>query len=697
MDTPSPDNAPEQALEQQALEQQVLELQQQLTAAHADNQRLQAEITYQQAHILRLSHWLQGLQRDIQDVYNSVTWLLGSRLTQLILAVLRRPPGPTARDHVERVRDNFQHWQQQFFSESDNATPLSFPWHEQQEYARWVAQQEDMSAEQLATLQHSIEQNECPCFSLLMRVEARSPQAGQLRRLQQAIASVRAQSYVHWQLYVLIPEHHRHLTQSLNDADDRIHVLVSASDGRMTHALNQVLQASVTGEFCALIEGDDQLAPHALLQFAAHLQRTASQPDVLYSDSDHLDAAGQRCEPEFKPDWNPDLFLSRYYFNNLTFIRTALLKKIAGFSADYPGYEIYDGVLKLLAQQPTLRITHIPRVLYHQRQITPPNPAIACQALNAHLQRIQPAATATLAAGGTLRVHYPLPTHPPLVSVIIPTRDKVELLRDTVTGVLQATDYANVQLIILDNGSVQAETLAYLKNVQADSRVTVIKDKLPFNYSRLNNCGVCVSTGEVVALLNNDLAMIHPDWLSEMVSHALRPEVGAVGAKLYYPDDSLQHAGVVVGLGGMAGHAFKHVPKRLAGYQWRPFATQNYSAVTAACLVMRRAVFNEVGGLDEKNLPVAFNDVDLCLKIGKAGYRIVWTPYAELYHRESASRGADTSPRKFFRLQRELRYMRQRWGDVIAHDPCYNPNLTVQYEDFSLSWNSPERDLASAS
>jgi len=683
MDAPPPDNAPESTLAQQ-----VQALQQQLTAVNADNERLQAQITRQQAHILRLSHWLQGLQRDIQDVYNSVTWLLGSRLTRLILAVLRRPPGPTARDHVERVRENFQHWQQQFFSESDNATPLSFVWHEQQEYARWIAQQEGQSAEPLATLQRSVEQNECPCFSLLMRVAASSPQAGQLHRLQQAIASVQTQSYAHWQLYVLIPERHRQLIQSLHDADDRIHVLISASNGCMTSALNQVLQTSVTGEFCALIEGDDQLTPHALSYFAAHLQQTAPQPDIIYSDSDRLDAAGQRCEPEFKPDWNPDLFLSRYYFNNLTLIRTALLKKIAGFSADYPRYEVYDSVLKLLAQQSTLRITHIPHVLYHQRQIPPPDPAVAYQALNAHLQHTQPDARATLAAGDTLRVHYPLPKHLPLVSIIIPTRDKVELLRDTVTGVLQATDYANVQLIILDNGSVQAETLAYLNNLQADSRVTVIKDTLPFNYSRLNNCGVRVATGEVVALLNNDLAMLHPDWLSEMVSHALRPEVGAVGAKLYYPDDSLQHAGVIVGLGGMAGHAFKHVPKRFAGYQWRPFATQNYSAVTAACLVMRRVVFNEVGGLDEKNLPVAFNDVDLCLKIGAAGYRIVWTPYAELYHRESASRGADTSPRKFFRLQRELRYMRQRWGAVIAHDPCYNPNLTLQYEDFSLRWKS---------
>ncbi|MEZ5673230.1 MAG: glycosyltransferase [Thiotrichaceae bacterium] len=255
-----------------------------------------------------------------------------------------------------------------------------------------------------------------------------------------------------------------------------------------------------------------------------------------------------------------------------------------------------------------------------------------------------------------------------------------------VTGILQHTDYPQLELIIVDNGSVAMETLTYLQQLQQDSRIIVLRHDAEFNYSQLNNLAVTHAHGEVLALLNNDLEIIHRDWLKEMVSHALRPEIGAVGAKLYYSNNMIQHAGVIVGLGGLAGHNFKFLPKQFTGYYWKPFLTQNYSAVTGACLVLRKQVYDAVGGLNEKQLKVAFNDVDLCLKIGALGYRIIWTPYAELYHHESVSRGADLTVRKYLRLQSEIRYMQTQWATQLAADPFYNPNLTIQFEDFSLAY-----------
>jgi GT2 family glycosyltransferase len=290
------------------------------------------------------------------------------------------------------------------------------------------------------------------------------------------------------------------------------------------------------------------------------------------------------------------------------------------------------------------------------------------------------------AIAGQTRVIYPLPVEPPLVSLIIPTRDKLTLLHGTVEGLLNQTDYKPIEIIIIDNGSVEPATIAYLEEIQQNKSVSVIRHQGPFNYSQLNNHGVSYATGEIIGLLNNDLEVISSSWLTEMVSHALRPDIGAVGAKLYYANDTIQHAGVIVGLGGLAGHGFKFLAREAPGYHWKPFLIQNYSAVTAACLIMRRRVFQEVGGLNEKDLKVAFNDVDLCLRIREQGYRIVWTPYAELYHLESASRGSDNTLKKHLRLRHELNYMKAKWPLMISHDPYYNPNLTIEYEDFSLAW-----------
>lgn len=284
----------------------------------------------------------------------------------------------------------------------------------------------------------------------------------------------------------------------------------------------------------------------------------------------------------------------------------------------------------------------------------------------------------------TYRVRYPLPTIPPKVSLLIPTRDGVEILKPCVDALLERTDYPNFEVLILDNQSSCEKTLRYMDEVAADSRVRVLRWNFPFNYSSINNFGVQHATGDLIGLVNNDIEPINSDWLCEMVRQAIRPEVGCVGAKLYYPNDTIQHAGVILGIGGVAGHAHKYFDRHADGYFSRLHLVQNMSAVTAACLLVRRSLFEEVGGLDEKNLAVAFNDVDFCLRVRDAGYRNLWTPYAQAYHHESVSRGADDTPEKRQRHNKEAAYMRARWGDALLKDPAYNPNLTLIHEDFSL-------------
>ncbi len=278
---------------------------------------------------------------------------------------------------------------------------------------------------------------------------------------------------------------------------------------------------------------------------------------------------------------------------------------------------------------------------------------------------------------GHWRVKYSLPPTPPLVSVIIPTRNRTDLLTRCIDGIYDKTLYSNCEVIIVDNQSEDQQTLNYLQRLVKERHVTVLNYTAPFNFSAINNFAVRHAHGTILGFLNNDLDVISPHWLEEMVSQALRPAIGAVGAMLYYPDDTIQHAGVILGVQGVAKHAYSHLPRGDVGQMGRTRLVQNFSALTAACLVVRRSVFEEVGGFDEQHLPVAFNDVDLCLRIQEKGYRNVWTPYAELYHYESASRGYEDTLEKQKRFKREIDYMLQRWGALFENYPKYNPNLTL--------------------
>lgn len=517
--------------------------------------------------------------------------------------------------------------------------------------------------------------------------------------LRQAIESVLAQSYPHWELCIAddasTEPHVRAVLEEYMRRDPRIKVVFREENGHISAASNSAL-ALASGEYVALLDHDDELVRHALhLVVEAINQNPSAQ--ILYSDEDKIDEQGKRADPHFKPDWNPDLFFSQNYVSHLGVYRRELLQCAGGFRTGVEGSQDQDLLLRCLPHVHPAGIVHIPKVLYHWR-IVQGSTALACgeksYTTEAGIKVLQDFFSAqgrqdvTVENGlvpNTYRVRYPVPQPEPLVSLLIPTRDKLELLEPCIRSILDKTTYRNYEIVILDNESAEAATLEFFKHIQAvDSRVKVLPYHQPFNYSALNNYGVQQARGELIGLVNNDIEVISPEWLSEMVSHALRPEIGCVGAKLYYEDETIQHAGVIVGLGGVAGHSHKYFPRQSSGYFHRLKIVQNLSAVTAACLLVRKSVYEQVGGLEEDGLRIAFNDVDFCLKVREAGYRNLWTPYAELFHYESKSRGAEDTREKIERFNKEIEFVKTKWGELLRRDPCYSPNLTLAREDFSL-------------
>ncbi|TLM80010.1 glycosyltransferase family 2 protein [Microbulbifer harenosus] len=515
--------------------------------------------------------------------------------------------------------------------------------------------------------------------------------------LERCIASVRAQHYQNWQLCLAddastdesVPQI---LDKAAND-EPRINWVRREVNGHICAASNSALGLA-RGEFIALLDHDDELAPHALLEVVAALQ-VHTDARIVYSDEDKLGEDGRRCEPHFKPDWNPDLLYAQNFVSHLGVYHADLVRTVGGFRAGFEGSQDYDLLLRCVEMVRPEQVVHIPRVLYHWRATEGSTAldsgekdyttAASIAALTDHFRRKgQVVDVSEGIAPNTFRVQHPVPEPQPLVTLLIPTRDGYEILKQCIDSIIDKTTYRNYEILVLNNQSSCEQTLQYFQEISARENVRVVDYDYPFNYSAMNNFGVAQAKGDIVGLVNNDIEVISPEWLDEMVSHVAREEIGCVGAKLYYPNDTVQHAGVVLGLGGVAGHSHKHFPRTDPGYFYRLNLVQNYSAVTAACLLVRKSVFEEVGGLDEENLTIAFNDVDFCLKVREAGYRNLWTPYAELYHHESISRGDDTAPEKAARFQAEINHMRSKWSDVLLIDPAYNRNLTLDYENFSL-------------
>lgn len=546
-------------------------------------------------------------------------------------------------------------------------------------YATWIARNDTPTDQDRAAWRRWVETHtDAPTISLILNIKANSD----AELVKRSIASVQSQAYPHWQLVVALPEQgFASLTTSIKE-DARIQILTS----------QDVTQSRIKGAWTALFQVGDQLREHSLLLMVQAMQAHPGAK-IIYPDDDHIDRHGRRSSHHFKPEWNYDFQLSANYIGAACLISTAHLIKAGGLQQRQDGTaHAFDVTLRCIEGLLPQDIVHVPHVLWHHpASVRQPLDAACVQALQAHLDRVSPNAMAGTTPQGFLRVRYALPAPPPLVSIVICTRNQYKLLHTCIQSITNKTTYPRYEVIIVDNGSDEARTLNYLKQIpQKDARVRVIRDDSPFNYSALNNMAVGHAQGDVVALLNNDIEVINGDWLTEMVGHALRPEVGCVGAKLLYPDDTIQHAGVLVGGGihapnTVAAHYLRGIPREAPGYANRAIVAHQLTAVTAACLVVRKSTFNAVGGLDSAHLSVAYNDVDFCLRVGELGLHNIWTPHAILYHHESISRGRDTSSKNIARFLPEAAYMRQRWTNGMRCDPCYNPNLNHQRPDFLLA------------
>lgn len=514
--------------------------------------------------------------------------------------------------------------------------------------------------------------------------------------LKEAIESVQAQVYPHWELCIADdastqPEVKAYL-QEVAQHDPRIVLSLREENGHISVSSNTALN-SAQGEWIALLDHDDRLHPLALFCLAqAAQQHTDAQ--IIYSDEDKIDANGLRFGPYFKGEYNRELMWAQNMISHLGCYRRNTILEIGGFRQGFEGSQDYDLALRVIERCHPDQIIHVPHVLYHWRAIAgstalapdqkPYADSASRRALREHLERL--AIPATVEAAREIpnmnRVRPQLPAQLPLISVLIPTRDRVSLLRTCIESIQRKSTYPNIEIVVVDNGSIEPESLDYF-NALAREGIQVIRDSNPFNFSALNNLAAKHAKGEFLCLMNNDIEVVTPDWLEEMLSFAALPEVGAVGARLWYPNpqDGLQHGGVVVGLGGVAGHAHVGLAKGQVGFFGRIALHHRLLAVTAACMLVRKSNYLAIGGMEE-GLAVAFNDVDFCLRLHQAGLACVYTPYAEMVHHESASRGNDLSDSQRDRFMSEEKFMHERWGDLLRNDPFFSPNLSLEHSDF---------------
>lgn len=512
--------------------------------------------------------------------------------------------------------------------------------------------------------------------------------------LREMIASLTAQTYPNWELCIA--------DASGEEGSVRDIVLAeSAGDGRIRYRAlekNEGISANTNaaiamarGDYIGLLDHDDCLAPQALYRVAEAVRQQGA--DMVYTDEDKFsEDKKEHFQPHFKPDFNLDLLRSNNYITHFLVVKRTLAEEAGLFKEEMNGAQDHDFIFRV--SERAEKIVHIPEVLYHWRThaaSTADNPMskqyayeAGKRAIEEHLSRTGTLGEVSLLKDfGFFRVKYPVQGEP-LVSVIIPNKDEKEALESCIQSVL-AADYKNVEILIVENNSEKQETFDYYRSLAGNPKIRLLRWKEGFNYSAINNYGVRKARGEYLLFLNNDVrGTISTDWLGEMLGVCQRADVGCVGARLYYPNNTIQHAGIVIGIGGVAGAVFVDMPRSRTGYMHKAALLQDLSAVTAACMMMKKSVFEEVGGFEEK-LAVAFNDVDLCLKCVEKGWRVVYDPYAELYHDESRTRGAEDTPEKARRFQGEIEYMRTRWIRYLKEgDPNYNPNLSLTKWNYSL-------------
>ena len=508
------------------------------------------------------------------------------------------------------------------------------------------------------------------------------------------VNSVKKQTYDNWELCILDAGKNDYLKNIVNEFNDaRIKYCFQGENKGIAGNSNEALKMA-DGEYIGLLDHDDTIEPDALFEVVSMIN-SHENVDMIYTDEDKLDGRENKYfQPALKPDFNIDLLRSNNYICHFIVVKSQIINKIGGFNKDYDGAQDYDLIFRIVENSKD--IVHIPKILYHWRvhqDSTAENPAsklyafeAGARAIKAHLDRMnimgQVSNTSNL---GFYRVKYKLQSEDK-VSVIIPNKDNIEVLDKCLRSVFR-TKYSNFEVIIVENNSTDKNTFDYYDKMRENSRIRILEWKDKFNYSAINNYAVANTDSKYLLFLNNDIEFISNDWMEELLSHCQREEVGAVGAKLYYPDDTIQHAGTIVGIGGIAGHAFVGMPRNQSGYFHKASIQLDLSAVTAACMMVKREVFEKTGGFEE-SLEVAFNDVDLCLKINKENYLVVYNPYVEAYHYESKSRGAEDTKEKVMRFQNEIEYMRTKWTDILKNgDPYYNKNLSLDKWNYSLRNN----------
>ena len=517
--------------------------------------------------------------------------------------------------------------------------------------------------------------------------------------LEEMIGSVQSQTYAKWELCLVDGSDREHgyveeVCRLYAQKDPRIKYKKLLNNEGISENTNAAIEMA-TGHYIGLLDHDDLLHPSALFEYMKVICR--QDADVIYCDEDKFGTVdGVHFGPNHKPDFSIDYLRNNNYICHFLVFKKELLDKVGLFRKQCDGSQDHDMILRLT--EVTDKIAHVPHILYHWRasdtsvafnpDAKPYSAEAGILAINEHLQRcgLKGKAESSVIHPNVYRVRYEIEGDP-MVSILIPNKDHVEDLSRCIDSILSKSTYKNYEIIIVENNSEEQETFDYYQEIESNPliRVVVYETKGGFNYSAINNFGMQFARGEHILLLNNDVEIITENWIEEMLMFSQREDVGAVGAKLYYPNDTLQHAGVILGIGGVADHAHKNFPREAKGYMMRCWIQQNLSAVTAACLMTKRSVFEEVGGQDEESFKVALNDVHLCMKGRDKGYLIVWTPYAEAYHHESKSRGAEDTPEKVKRFEGEILAFRKKWKKELASgDPYYNPNLALDSTDFRV-------------
>jgi len=534
-----------------------------------------------------------------------------------------------------------------------------------------------------------------PLISVLMPVYNPSP-----RDLQAAIESVRGQFYTNWELCIAddcsTDPQVGSVLRDMQTQDPRIKIVWRLQNGHISAASNSALDIA-SGSFVALLDHDDLLSPRALYEV---VMKVASQPtlDVIYSDEDHIDAAGRRSRPYFKPGWNPELLLGQNLISHLGVYRRALLQRIGGFRFGLEGSQDWDLALRAVAETTPDRIVHLPFVLYHWRQGSDTR-TFSESALERCARNGRIAVSEFLARSGVAvqmapaprlpmwaRVIYPIPSPEPFVSVIILPQGDIGKLDRCLAGLLTRTDYAGLEVLLVDKGGAERNPFENTGRLTQDPRVRSLRYARSLNYAQATNLAARGTAGSLILLLSDDIDVAGPGWLREMISHANRTSVGAVGAELLFRDGTIQHSGITLGMGGVAGDPYLRRSHRDPGYFGHLQLARNVSAVNGACLMVRRQTFMDVGGLNETPSAAAFRDVDFCLKLMERGLRNVWTPHAELYNRGATPKAFDRTAPDALCSDQAASYLRQRWGHWIDNDPYWNPNLSLNAADIALAF-----------